>query len=1191
MNEVFRVVARLVAMLLIVAQAVGADEYLDKIARVKELTRSGAEAEALELGRKTLAEMETAFGANDPRLIDLLQAFAGLHGKLQQLEAQEAVLLRVLAIARKSYGPQHTQTQTAIGTLVMHYTSRKMPEKVEALFRDPYFEKLLRVGELNRKNTAGEALALGEKSLAEMEAEFGANDPRLVDMLKAIASVHSTRQDRAKEESVLLRVLAIAEKAHGPDGFYTRLALDSLAHHYKLRGMPARAEPLYRRALSIAERSLEAKRASGEQLYAHDIDAVGSECANLGGLYVSAGNYPEAEPLLLRALRALEENKDTLPFQLYGMCGEVRELYEKMGDAAEAARFGAREIALREAEWAAGKKDGEDTLFFRIRQQGERLLRIGEFEKAEPLLLRALDYMVRTGGPNNVGTITILSLLSDLYATTGDTAQAEGYFYSYAVMGARRWKLPDPELFLAERRAFRSDPATAHAIWEQIGRDLLGRDLLHNAEVVNWLSSVADNCALSGERALAVQLHRKAADLWRSMHGPQNTSTAWTLKRIAAVHLDAGEFEDAKMAVDDAVAMMAKAVGEEDPQVAFLLSWLIRPCLATGDTDRAARAAERALKITEKNFPRDHREMALALGNLAVCEIASGHRERALKLARATDEAEKQTVARMLAFADEETRLNYLGGLVARNLLATLGDVRTLGEGLVRVKGLALDSVIEDRQLAAANMDPARRAQLGEVARLKRQMADLVFGARANESYDQQLSRERQQSALAAKLQGLETAIAREVTGLGRSRRAFAVTLDMVRQRVPVGGVLLDFMRYEVIPSVPKAEARYGVNLLQPEAEPQWIDLGPAERLDSFLAWYRRSAEGKTDAAKLATTLDSLWRELWSPIAKALPASARTLIVCPDGDLNFLSFATLRAPSGRFLCEDFQLRYVAAARDLLAEPAANPGRQLLVFGNPQFDAETVGAHEATKALLTAQTSRGAYRDLSLEPLPGSAEEARLVQASATRAGYSAEVFLGSEATERRLMEVRSPRILHLATHGFLLRGAGDAANPGRPAWLPRPPANPLLRSGLVLAGARATLTAWSEGRVPVSENDGIVTADEVGALQLDGTWLVTLSACDTGGGEVRAGEGVLGLRRGFMQAGTQNLLMTLWSIDDRTTGQIMVDFYDLAFTTGDAPRALAEVQRNWLVKLRDEKGVLEAVRLAGPFIMSSQGAR
>jgi CHAT domain-containing protein len=149
--------------------------------------------------------------------------------------------------------------------------------------------------------------------------------------------------------------------------------------------------------------------------------------------------------------------------------------------------------------------------------------------------------------------------------------------------------------------------------------------------------------------------------------------------------------------------------------------------------------------------------------------------------------------------------------------------------------------------------------------------------------------------------------------------------------------------------------------------------------------------------------------------------------------------------------------------------------------------------------------------------------------------------------------------------------------------------NPMHRSGLALAGAQNTVEAWKREEVPPVENDGILTAEDVSTLDLQGTWLVTLSACDTGSGEARAGEGVMGLRRGFIQAGAQNLLVTLWPISDEVTVQIMSDFYEAAHKTGNAPEALAEVQRNWLVKLRTEKGLMQAVNLAGPLIMSSQG--
>jgi len=249
--------------------------------------------------------------------------------------------------------------------------------------------------------------------------------------------------------------------------------------------------------------------------------------------------------------------------------------------------------------------------------------------------------------------------------------------------------------------------------------------------------------------------------------------------------------------------------------------------------------------------------------------------------------------------------------------------------------------------------------------------------------------------------------------------------------------------------------------------------------------------------------------------------------------------------------------------------------------------------------------------ISLSALPGTQQEGTALAAQLKQPGMQTELFLGQQATEAQLRQVNSPRILHLATHGFFLpdtkqEGSEAKANPrgmsvapvagGNPTgalgsgWSQtKVSKNPMYRSGLALAGAQQTFAAWARGEVPPTDNDGVVTAEEVGGLNLKGTWLVVLSACETGVGEARAGEGVLGLRRGFIQAGTQNLLMTLWPVADKETVRLMLDFYSAAQSSSNAPQALADVQRDSLVKLRQDKGLWFAVNRAGPFILSSQG--
>ena len=145
------------------------------------------------------------------------------------------------------------------------------------------------------------------------------------------------------------------------------------------------------------------------------------------------------------------------------------------------------------------------------------------------------------------------------------------------------------------------------------------------------------------------------------------------------------------------------------------------------------------------------------------------------------------------------------------------------------------------------------------------------------------------------------------------------------------------------------------------------------------------------------------------------------------------------------------------------------------------------------------------------------------------------------------------------------------------------------RSWVALARANETLDEWRSGRIPDPLNDGLLTAEEAAQLPLHETWLVTLSACDTGLGTSQAGEGVFGLRRGFALAGARHVLMTLWPVDDDRTRTFMESFYADALATNDAPGALGRTQRRLLGEWRKQDGAGRAARFAGAFVISSQG--
>jgi CHAT domain-containing protein len=180
-------------------------------------------------------------------------------------------------------------------------------------------------------------------------------------------------------------------------------------------------------------------------------------------------------------------------------------------------------------------------------------------------------------------------------------------------------------------------------------------------------------------------------------------------------------------------------------------------------------------------------------------------------------------------------------------------------------------------------------------------------------------------------------------------------------------------------------------------------------------------------------------------------------------------------------------------------------------------------------------------------------------------------LLGRDALESTVKSSKSPIIVHLATHGFFLTPPGrqDVSDEvyGVFGRLPSDRADPLLRSALALAGANTWLTG---GRLPPEAEDGLLTAQDVLGLDLDGTELVVLSACDSGLGDVHPGEGVLGLRRAFLHAGAKTLVMSLWKVPDRETKEIMIDFYRHLMAGAGRADALREAQLAMQRKHPDE---------------------
>ena len=470
----------------------------------------------------------------------------------------------------------------------------------------------------------------------------------------------------------------------------------------------------------------------------------------------------------------------------------------------------------------------------------------------------------------------------------------------------------------------------------------------------------------------------------------------------------------------------------------------------------------------------------------------------------------------------------------------------------------------------------------------------------------------RYQQALAAARDTVEAA-----------ERAFAE--ESAEARTSAGTTLVSFVRYQrrqpmVLtpprsrPPVPPPVMSYAAIIVTRDDAATAVALGEAAPIDRLVAaWRREASRGVVVKGRTGRQADRAYRlagealrtRVWDPLAPHLGGASRVLIV-PDGSLQVVGFAALPVGADRYLADsDISFHYLTTERDVLRPADEAPaGRSLLAVGGVDFG-QTASAPQPPIAAGTPTTRAIRAPDLQrvplggegclgvdeieFPPLPATAQEARDVERMWLDTGGVALRLAGLAAREQRVRELApQQRVLHFATHGFFLdstcapvttgtRSVRKRIRPGGsttvPAAVASPPAsttsrpvNPLALSGLAFANANGH-AATTRG-----EDDGVLTAEEVATLDLHGVEWVVLSACDTGLGPIRAREGVLGLRRAFQVAGARTVIMSLWSVEDRTTRDWMKALY----------RSRLQDHRETIDSMRDaNRAMLDARRAAG----------
>ena len=1088
----------------------------------------------------------------------------------------------------------------ASGLLLAHPSpalAQKRPKQVasspsaQSPHKDPLEEQALALlGDaeiLEKREKFDEAIQLTQRALALREKVFGPNHLIVAATLRLIGDRFEKKEAFGNAIPLRERALLILEKEHGPESPHVMYAVEELGTTYLKAGDATRAIKNFERSLKLAEKRRsrptdtanvprlisrissalvqkgELQRAEAGLLEAIRLWEEGGQgktpmvaflLTDLGNLYRKQKNYPKAVEVLERALRLLIDHWKMANFQVINAMNDLAGTYAMMGDFGRAEPLYAKIVEIHE-------KSDTNTVSF-----GTALFNLavvldekGDISRAEPLYRRSLDLRERHFPPGHIEIARAKLGLGRLLLTKG--------------------ALSDAKPLLTE--AFRA--------WEKA----------HGPE----------SPELAGPLSILGELHRKLGDLAAAevllaialtsnerSRGPDDPATSDARMRLARVVETRGDIARAEQLYKRALAAREKIVGKDHPAVADSLFKLADLQRRRGDHANAEQGYARALAVVQASLGPEHVRVAEIREGMAAMNLAMGRRDKAVAEQTRVSDLYEHAVYLILATGSEGQKREFLSTLLAstdftvnlhQSARASGGDPAAERLALTTIlqrKGRLLDVMADTLAAIRSRMNEGDRKLLDTLAAARGRLALAVLRGPGILSVSEHRS----------ELAKMEDEVRKREAELGEksqlvTARETPVTIERVQAAMPEDAVLIEYFVYRPRLSADEASEstwgppRYAAYTLTAAGKTASVDLGNVSDIDPVVQDLRRSlaSPSSSNFKEVGRALDE---KILRPVRGLLGntnTKIKKVLVSPDGLLNIVPFGALVDEKKRFVLDHLELTYLTSGRDLLRLQAqAKPRSAPLIVANPAFGRAPISSGD---------TSRGRMAPLGntvFGQLPGTAFEGKDLKKILSV--EQAELLVDRQATEERLKGVQAPKILHIATHGFFLSDRASSGPGGRGLTLdstpkggsdppapataapqttpqtsaqaagPRVPVeNPLLRSGLALAGAND----------PGSDKeDGILTALEAASLDLHGTKLVVLSACETGLGDVQNGDGVYGMRRALVMAGAETQVASLWKVADEETRELMVSYYEKLQQGGGRSEAMREVQRAMMAK-------------------------
>jgi tetratricopeptide (TPR) repeat protein len=932
-----------------------------------------------------------------------------------------------------------------------------------------------------------EALTVAQHILKIVEDYFSPFHPRLATCYNNISYFQRLLCQFDEAETNCLEAIKIIRRNEGTDNHELSMPLSNLGSLCEKLGRYEEAEQHLAKALKLILAEYGPAR--------HEVPML---LNNLGIVLSRRGKYEEAE---MRYNSAIDNWKSIKGRD----CPEIAIPLSNLGDMyLNLGKFSEAEVVIRKGLEIREKNvpEGDHSLAPIYENLGRLYYEKGDYQKALDFYNKALEIRRRVYGKQHPDTAQSIQHIAMTLKILGRYHEAIP-IYREAMEIYKTIYPPDHPYIAAVKNnlalvyeAIGDYRQTESALVEALENKIqaLGPD---HYELVTYYINLANLYIRKKEYQQAMDLCQKAENLLNSHGEPDNRKWLYLYNTTALIYTDQGRYADAEKQYKTCIKRYEESPIPDPVNLAGV--WNNLACLYQDDEnhDEAEKCLKRSIRILEEGISPQHPGLIHSLLRLAVVRTFRRNYPSALAIFRRISLLQDSYIDRVFSFTDEEEKLEFIE-FISTPYLVTLSAIFThMSRENPKAVTFAYETVLWRKGIV------------------------LNSEVRKNKPLKQQV-------------RGLQQRVGAQ---------------DIINA-LPERTALLEFVKIQdydfSFSKNPWGLTRYIVFILRHNGSVRMVDLGNAKAIDPCIG--ETLGAIRTRHHKTTELLQELNTFVMAPLEAYLNGIDR-LIICPDGLISLVPFNAIIDSSNKYLVKRFTITHVTGSSEILPTPKQDFSgyHQLVLAAAPLFnhpDARKDGMKRASK---------------QFNPLQGTQEESKKIPPLIPGDIEGKVILTGLEATKEAVLNVVNPRILHLATHADFDSQNMEAIisapmspteifeglipsiekrygpNPGQPPETEQG-TQPLSQSYLALAGANHV-------NPETGETDGLLTGLEIAGMQLQGTELVVLSACNTGLGDIMPGEGVSGLRRAFALTGAKNLVLSLWPVSDQVTTVLMETFY------------------------------------------------